>query len=63
MLAGQGRPEKDPGGVSPVFTGPLLHPDRLRGRYSPAGAVSGTPRPTGVLKSGVPSAFQVNFWP
>ncbi|OUD05131.1 hypothetical protein [Streptomyces swartbergensis] len=31
MLAGRGRPEKNRGGVSPVFTGPLLHPDRLRG--------------------------------
>jgi hypothetical protein len=28
MVAGQGRPEKDHGGVSPVFAGPLLHPDR-----------------------------------
>ena len=30
-------------------------------RYSPDGAVSGTPTATGVPKFGVPSAFQVNF--
>jgi hypothetical protein len=28
MVAGRGRPAKDRGGVSPVFAGLLLHPDR-----------------------------------
>jgi hypothetical protein len=43
MVAGQGRPEKDHGGVSPVLAGLLLHPDRrlpvldLRGRPSSGG--------------------------
>jgi hypothetical protein len=29
MFAGRGRPEKDHGGVSPVFTGLFRHPERF----------------------------------